>query len=110
MAAAAARSLSAVATEKPRPAEAQNSTRQNGSENDEARWRPALDLPCRLTVELPLPSFKVSDFLALATGSVVATEWRITRDIPLRINGTLIAWGEFEGAGGRLAVRLTELA
>jgi flagellar motor switch/type III secretory pathway protein FliN len=61
-------------------------------------------------VDLPLPNFKVGDFLKLQAGSVVDTQWRLTRDVPLRINGTLVGWGEFEGGGSRLAVRLTELA
>ncbi|MGP0020504.1 MAG: FliM/FliN family flagellar motor switch protein [Candidatus Sulfotelmatobacter sp.] len=80
------------------------------NQNEEARWRPVAGLPCQLTVELPLPNFKVADFLALRPGSIVATSWRLARDVPLRINGTLIAWAEFEGGGSRLAVRLTELA
>jgi|GEM_PF-1113172 flagellar motor switch/type III secretory pathway protein FliN len=76
----------------------------------EARWRPVLSLPCQLVVELPLPNFKVSDFLKLQKGSLIATAWRITHDVPLRVNGTLIGWGEFEGSGTHLGVRLTELA
>jgi flagellar motor switch/type III secretory pathway protein FliN len=79
------------------------------SEREEARWRPVLELPCQLTVDLPLPGFKLADFLKLQVGSVAGTQCRITQDVPLRINGTLIAWGEFEGSGQRLAVRLTEL-
>jgi flagellar motor switch/type III secretory pathway protein FliN len=78
--------------------------------NEEARWRPMLGLPCQLTVDLPFPGFKVADFLNLQPGSVMATGCRIVHDVPLRVNGTLIGWGEFEGAGKRLAVRLTELA
>jgi flagellar motor switch/type III secretory pathway protein FliN len=78
--------------------------------SSELRWRPVLDLPCQLTVDLPLPHFKVGDFLGLRAGSVLGTNWRLAHDIPLRINGTLIGWAEFEGAGGRLAVRVTELA
>jgi flagellar motor switch/type III secretory pathway protein FliN len=31
-------------------------------------------------------------------------------DIPLLVNGQLIAWGELEVAGNRLVLRLTELA
>jgi flagellar motor switch/type III secretory pathway protein FliN len=84
--------------------------RTNELRTDELRWRPVLDLPCQLTVELPLPHFKVADFLALRAGSVLGTNWRLAHDIPLRINGTLIGWAEFEGAGIRLAVRVTELA
>jgi flagellar motor switch/type III secretory pathway protein FliN len=80
------------------------------AEEEDVRWRPVLRLPCQLTVELPLPSFKVSDFLGLRAGTVIGTRWRLAQDVPLRANGILIGWGEFEGAGGRLAVRLTELA
>ncbi len=103
MVAAVAQALSQSTAEKPPgTAEPEN--------HEELRWRPALALPCQLTVDLPLPDFKVADFLSLRAGSVLGTGWRIARDIPLRINGTLIGWGEFEGAGSRLAVRLTELA
>lgn len=77
---------------------------------EEVRWRPVLTLPCQLTADLPLPHFKVSDFLAVRVGSVIGTNWRLAHDIPLRINGTLIAWAELEGSGSKLAVRLTELA
>lgn len=80
------------------------------AEREDPRWKPVLDLPCQLTVDLPLPNFKVADFLKLQRGSVMATGWRVTHDVPLRVNGTLIGWGEFEGAGNRLAVRVTELA
>jgi len=79
-------------------------------DKEDPRWRPVLDLPCQLTVDLPLPNFKVADFLKLQAGSVMATEWRVSRDVPLRVNETLIGWGEIEGSGKRLAVRLTELA
>jgi flagellar motor switch/type III secretory pathway protein FliN len=103
MAVAAAQALSPLVNEKPGGTESE-------IDQQEARWLPALDLPCQLTVDLPLPGFTLADFLKLQVGSVVATGWRSTQDVPLRINGTLIAWGEFEGAGHRLAVRLTELA
>ena len=80
------------------------------TEDEDLRWQPVLELPCLLTVDLPLPAFRVADFLRLQRGSVIATQWRVTRDVPLRVNGTLIAWAEFEGSGNRMAVRLTELA
>jgi len=102
MAAAAAQALSPTAAERPHD--------PGGTEDEEARWRPVFELPCQLTVDLPLPGFKLADFLKFQVGSVVATRWRITQDVPLRINGMLIAWAEFEGGGRRLAVRLTELA
>jgi flagellar motor switch/type III secretory pathway protein FliN len=99
--AAAGQAVSPTAAEKPQA---------TAGETDEARWRPVLSLPCQLTVDLPLARFKVADFVKLHAGCILATSWRVSRDVPLRINGTLIAWGEFEGSGKRLAVRLTELA
>jgi flagellar motor switch/type III secretory pathway protein FliN len=80
------------------------------SENGEARWQPVLGLPCELTVDLAIPDFKVRDFLALHSGSILVTHLGVARDVPLVINGVLIGWGELEGAGNRLSVRITELA
>lgn len=77
---------------------------------EESRWQPVLDLPCQLSVELSVPGFTVADFLKLRIGSVLETSARISHDVPLRINGTLIAKAEFDGGRTRLAVRVTELA
>jgi flagellar motor switch/type III secretory pathway protein FliN len=88
-----------------------NSVPESGApESEESRWQPFLCLPCRLTVELAVPRFKVRDFLALGAGSVIGTDWGLTRDVPLRVNGTLVGWAELEGASQQLAVRVTELA
>jgi flagellar motor switch/type III secretory pathway protein FliN len=81
-----------------------------GGEEEDARWRPVLGLPCELTVELPLPGFMIADLLKLGVGSVIDAHWRVGQDVPLRLNGTLIGWSEFEVVGNHLAVRLTELA
>ena len=102
--------MSAAAATALTPSTGEKSGQAREAEIDDLRWRPLLSLPCQLTVELTLPNVKVPNFLALRAGSVLGTDWRLAQDIPLRINGTLIAWGEFEGAGKRLAVRLTELA
>jgi flagellar motor switch/type III secretory pathway protein FliN len=77
--------------------------------SDDERWFPAMPLPCELTVELPLPDFKVSDFLKLRRAAVIDAHWRLGRDVPVRLNGALIGWVEFEVSGSHLAVRLTEL-
>jgi flagellar motor switch/type III secretory pathway protein FliN len=79
-------------------------------EGEDPRWQPVLGLPCQLTVDLSVPGFTVSDFLRLRVGSVLGTGWAVTRDLPLRINGTVAGWGELEAAGKRLALRLTDLA
>jgi flagellar motor switch protein FliN/FliY len=74
------------------------------------KWAHVRDLPCKLTVDLPLPGFRVMDLLALAPRSVIDTHWPVGNDVPLRVNGELLAWCEFEVVENRLAVRLTELA
>jgi len=109
MSAAAAPAVSPPA-EKSKSVEATSDLRAEELRVTELRWRPVLDLPCQLTVDLPLPHFKVADFLGLRLGSVVGTNWRLAHDIPLRVNGTLIGWAEFEGTRSQLAVRVTDLA
>jgi flagellar motor switch/type III secretory pathway protein FliN len=74
-----------------------------------AAWQQALNLHCELTVEVPLPGFKVGDLARLAARVVIPSQWRVGDDVPLRINGQLIAWSEFEVVHGRLAARITEL-
>ncbi|MFY9647939.1 MAG: FliM/FliN family flagellar motor C-terminal domain-containing protein [Terriglobales bacterium] len=74
------------------------------------RWRRVEALPCMLTVEIPVPGFTVADLVHLHRGRIVASRWTVGQDVPLRVNGELIAWSEFEIAQNRLAVRLTELA
>lgn len=76
---------------------------------EEARWKPVLGLLCELVVDLPLPGFKISDLLKVRAGSVINAHWQLGREVPLRLNGTLIGWSEFEVVGNKLAVRLTEL-
>lgn len=65
-------------------------------------------LPFTLSVEIPVVRFTIGDLLGLRTGSIVETGCRQTSDLPLRVNGLLIGWTEFEVAGDRLAVRITE--
>jgi len=67
-------------------------------------------LPCDLSLELPVVRFTIGDLLTLAPGSVVATGCSQTSDVPLRVNGLLIGWTEFEVIDDRLAVRITEQA
>lgn len=76
----------------------------------DSRWLPLQALPCLFTADFVLPHFRVRDFLGLHVGSIVATQWGLERDLPLQVNGIFIGWGELEGAGTRLAVRVTELA
>jgi len=67
-------------------------------------------LPCQLSLEVAVSRFTVGDLLRLNKGSIVETACAYTSDVPLRANGLLIGWTEFEVIGNRLAVRITELA
>lgn len=67
-------------------------------------------LPCTLALDIPVVKFTVGDLLNLAKGSVVETAYHQSSDLPLRVNGQLVGWTEFEVVGERLAVRLTDLS
>ena len=67
-------------------------------------------LPCVLALDLPVVKFTVRDLLSLACGSTVETAYHQSSDLPLRVNGQLVGWTEFEVVGERLAVRLTDLS
>jgi flagellar motor switch protein FliN/FliY len=67
-------------------------------------------LPCTLALDIPVVKFTVGDLLSLERGSVVETAYHQSSDLPLRVNGQLVGWTEFEVVGDRLAVRLTDLS
>lgn len=94
-------------------AAAQMAKEKEASPAVEASPAPMADfawLPCQLSLEVPIVKFTVGDLLGLNKGSIVETACFSTSDIPLRVNGLLVGWGEFEVIGNRLAVRITELA
>lgn len=82
---------------------------ENDSVVSSETWAHALLLRCKLTVDLPLHGFTVADMLRLQQGAVIPAHLSVGADVPLRVNGTLLANGEFEVAGEQLAIRLTEL-
>ncbi len=67
-------------------------------------------LPCRLSLEVPVSDFTLGDLLRLRKDSIVTTALGSAQDIPLRVNGRVIAWIQFEMIEERLAARITELA
>ncbi len=67
-------------------------------------------LPCEMSLEIPIAKFTVGDLLDMSKGTILETACHCTHDIPLRANGLLIGWTEFEVVGNKLAVRITELA
>ncbi len=76
----------------------------------DAAWEQLQWLSCSLAVELSVPRVTVGDILRLAPQTVVETRWQQNADVPIRANGQLIAWAEFEGVDEKLAVRVTRLA
>ncbi len=83
-------------------------TLEKRAEKDPAEVLPWL--PCKVTLDIPVVRFTIADLLKLKNGSIVETAWRHTSDIPLRVNGQLVGWTEFEVIGDNLAVRITEIA
>ena len=72
-------------------------------------WRPLGWLPCKLSLALPVAHFTVGELLRLTPGRIVPTDWSRGAEIPLRANGQLIGWAEFEPVGDHIGVRITEL-
>lgn len=66
-------------------------------------------LPCTLTLEVPVTDFTVASLLRLAPGTLVETACHQSADLPLRVNGVVMALTEFEVVGERLAARITDL-
>lgn len=66
-------------------------------------------LPCTLGLEVPVVDFTVGYLLKLRPGSLVQTSCHQSSDLPLHVNGILMAWTEFEVVGERLAARITDL-
>ncbi len=66
-------------------------------------------LPCTLALEVSVVGFTVGSLLKLMQGALVRTSCHQSSDIPLQVNGVLMAWTEFEVIGDRLAARITDL-
>ena len=66
-------------------------------------------LPCTLALEIPVTDFTVASLLRLAPGTLVETACHQSADLPLQVNGVLMARTEFEVVGDRLAARITDL-
>ncbi len=70
----------------------------------------AYDLPCTLTLEVPVVAFSVGSLMQLRAGSLVRTASQQNEDLSLQVNGQLVGTVEFDVVGERLAVRLTGMA
>ncbi len=73
------------------------------------QWRPLWWLPCELSPQVPLAKFTVRELLRLRSGSIVATNWSRSTEIPLYANNQLIGWTELDSVGEHIGARITEL-
>jgi flagellar motor switch/type III secretory pathway protein FliN len=76
---------------------------------DEAAWAHVKGLPCRLSVEVPIPRFTVGRLLDMTPGVILDSHHDEGSHVPVMVNGEMIAWGEFDVVDEILAIRLTEL-
>ncbi len=73
------------------------------------QWPLLSQLPLKADVGVPVPGFRVRDLLALRVGQSVASLWKVSEDVPMKVSGVEFGWGEFEVVEQRMAVRLTRL-
>jgi len=53
--------------------------------------------------------FTVRELLRLEPGQIVSTDCSRGAEVPLRANGQVIGWAEFEAVGDHIGARITEL-
>jgi flagellar motor switch/type III secretory pathway protein FliN len=66
-------------------------------------------IPARVAVEVPVVALTVRDLFRMEKGSIVATSQPSGANVPVHAARALIAWGEFQVFGDKLAVRLAEV-
>jgi flagellar motor switch/type III secretory pathway protein FliN len=72
-------------------------------------WEELLDLPCELSVALPVFDCAVADLLALGPHAVIDSGTREGASPPIWVNDVMVGRGEFEVSGSHRAIRITEL-
>ncbi len=74
-----------------------------------ASWRAAQTVPFRLSIAVPVTGMKLRDLRGLSAGMVFSTLISAAEDVPVRVGGAVMGWGELDNVDGRMAVRLTRL-
>jgi flagellar motor switch/type III secretory pathway protein FliN len=72
-------------------------------------WAELLDLPCELSVALPVFGCAVADLLALGANAIIDSNAHEGISLPIWVNDVMVARGEFEVSGSHRAIRITEL-
>ena len=73
-------------------------------------WHASRGIPFRLAITIPLACMKLRDLHALIPGTVLHTGISAADDVPVRVGGVMLGWGELDNVDGQMAVRLTRLA
>jgi len=73
-------------------------------------WDVFLNLPCQISLQIPVPGFTVAALLRLCSGEVINTHWLQGADVPMQVNGKVVGWAEFEVIDDQLAGRITQIA
>ena len=74
-----------------------------------ASWRAAQTVPFRLSIAVPVTGMKLRDLRELCPGFVLSTHVSAADDVPVRVGGAVLGWGELDNVDGQMAVRLTRL-
>ena len=74
-----------------------------------ATWRAAQPIPFRLSIAVPVTGMKLRDLRELSIGTVFTTGVSASEDVPVRVGGVVLGWGELDNVDGTMAVRLTRL-
>lgn len=69
-----------------------------------------LHVPLKVSAEAKVTGLTVRELFRLEKGSIVTTAQPSIANLPLYAGKKLIAWGEFQVLGERLAFRVGELA
>lgn len=71
-------------------------------------FRAYADVPMEVEVELDRRRIPIREFLALEPGSVIALSRAAGENVDVRMNGSLIAFGEIVVLEDKLGVRITD--
>ncbi len=74
-----------------------------------ACWHAAQTVPFRLSIAVPVCGMKLRDLRSLFIGAVFCTHVSAAEDVPVRVGGAMLGWGELDNVDGQMAVRLTRL-
>lgn len=83
---------------------------QSPREEEDAGWQRVKDLLCQISIGVGVSGFGLKELLQLKPESIVRSQTSATANLPVRVNGELIAWSDFEVRGSKVCIRLTELA